>query len=459
MTVVRQFDGTDDVVTLALGGANVAAGPITIAAVVKITNQAHYSTFITGLNSSAVREWSFYVESSAAGSSLIFESDGGEQASTMTLTPQEMWCLVAVTKTSGTTTPKFHKYVYNTATWTHQDAAGTMTNGAAPGAGGSIVLGAFQASNFFEGQMAAAAVWTTALADADLEGIVGSFSSWTGFSTPPVAAWRLDGAVASGVQDTIGAADETSVTGTLLTHAYEFGFDDSTPAAPSVYGFGTIATHASSTTLAPTYPSGIQANDIAILLAGSAGGAASPITWPGDFTEIEQQSTGGMLGGAAYQRLAGDETAPTVTFAADGGGQYAMIVVYRDVITTGTPYEALSDSGAANSDTIPSSTQCITTGTERTVVCCIFVDDDTAPSSGNPPASWVIDAAQTTTTGTDFRLQTDSIYVPSAATVAATDMFTLPANDFNRTITFALLPVPAAAGGTKPKMLLLVGCG
>src|SRR5262245_38024598 len=45
------------------------------------------------------------------------------QASTITLTTTDGWALVACGKGSGTVTPRFHKYVYSSNAFTHEDGA------------------------------------------------------------------------------------------------------------------------------------------------------------------------------------------------------------------------------------------------------------------------------------------------------------------------------------------------
>jgi endo-1,3-1,4-beta-glycanase ExoK len=108
-----------------------------------------------------------------------------------------------------------HKCVLSTGTWTHADAAGTLANSGT--AANSARLGSTQAaSGFYQGDIGVLAVGNTVLNDAAIEALATGEAAWStaGF----VALWTLDQAsVATALQDTIGAADQTSINGTSVT--------------------------------------------------------------------------------------------------------------------------------------------------------------------------------------------------------------------------------------------------
>ena len=75
-------------------------------------------------------------------------------ATTLSLVAADGWCLIAASKTSGTTTPRFHKYVYSSNVWTHEDGAATLADPSAPA--NNAWLGALASSDFWDGDIALA---------------------------------------------------------------------------------------------------------------------------------------------------------------------------------------------------------------------------------------------------------------------------------------------------------------
>jgi hypothetical protein len=87
---------------------------------------------------------------------------------------REDWAIVVVTKTAGTTKPRFHRWIESGGGWVHEDGVGTIANPTL-GTPGKITIGSFQKTSspnrFFDGDVAVAGVWNVALTDLEVEGL------------------------------------------------------------------------------------------------------------------------------------------------------------------------------------------------------------------------------------------------------------------------------------------------
>ncbi len=211
---VRRFDGVDDAVVLALGSLGFAMGVGTIAVICKASSDTANDTFLWVGNSSTSARWGFDTTSNTTPRARAGTA-GAVSAPTIRLLAADGWVLLAWCKATGTTTPRFHKYNFGTSTWTHEDGASTLADSGTPTTNAHI--GSFRAagSPFFAGDMGIAAAWNVKLTDAEVEALVVSEADWSTVS--PVALWPLtQAATTDPVLDTIGAADETALTGTTV---------------------------------------------------------------------------------------------------------------------------------------------------------------------------------------------------------------------------------------------------
>lgn len=116
--------------------------------------------------------------------------EGANTQAASSLTAADGWCLIAVGKDSNGT-PRFHKYVYDTRTWTHTNAGGTLANGGNPAT--SCYIGDWSSGgDAFGGDIAVVARWNApAFSDQQVESLVGGFGAW--FSPGnPASLWVLD---------------------------------------------------------------------------------------------------------------------------------------------------------------------------------------------------------------------------------------------------------------------------
>ena len=208
---VRTFDGVDDFITLGLGSLGFAFGPGSIVMWVKRGAGASGTDKLLKVGTSAV-SGQYGVDFSAT-QPLLRCGTTTVGATGITLESADGWGLVAVTKATGTVTPRLH--LYNAGTWTHEDGTGTLANSGVPGT--SARIGADQTpANFFAGDVGALAVYTTVLDDTAVEALAVDLQAWIDAS--PAALWVLDQpSLPDALQDDIGTADESAITGTTVT--------------------------------------------------------------------------------------------------------------------------------------------------------------------------------------------------------------------------------------------------
>jgi hypothetical protein len=150
---------------------------------------------------------------------LGYVTSAAVNAPTLSVTPSDGWALVAASKASGAAAPRFHKYVYSTDTWTRENAATTLPDSSitlATGRLGATVNTSTTNFRFFDGSIAAVAVFGSALSDDQISSLPHSLAPWA--SLGPVAMWVLDQQAANYaiVDWTGGGANQTAITGTTV---------------------------------------------------------------------------------------------------------------------------------------------------------------------------------------------------------------------------------------------------
>jgi hypothetical protein len=212
----RTFDGASDNV-ICEAGATTATTFGTFAAIIKRNSTAlngivalHNSApnFIVGLE----------ILDHASGDFAVYGSASGDINSAFTVTNADGWILLVCGKATGTATPRFHKYVYSTDTWTHSNGGGTLAN--TSGTVDNVKFGMAGAGTGadFAGDLAVSAVWKNRqLTDTEVEQLAFSLMGW--HATTPTALWVFDqSATTQNVIDlTGGAANQRSTTGNVVS--------------------------------------------------------------------------------------------------------------------------------------------------------------------------------------------------------------------------------------------------
>jgi hypothetical protein len=450
MITVRSFDGSDDTIQTSIGSCNIN-GAVTMLAIVYLDDLGQSNTFFRVQNAGGTKGWSLI---SLQTSGLIrFANITVDNRDSTTALIAGTWYLIAATKATGTVTSRFHIYDYSAETWVHEDTTGGTTSNIVSPDMDRINFGSNGGGlNLHDGKMAACALWNAALSDGDLESLVpGDYADITGFSTAPVGAWRFDQASpGDGLEDDIGSADETSITGTASVLEAPFGFDSDSP----ITFVGRGAKGAGGNTAADItmgVPHGLKENDIVLFPAGSGGGGEYNSIEDNNAvaaTQIDEVSDGNITGSFWWYRC--PSTVPT-SFEANrntGGQPLGIPYAFRGCLQSSTPFEdATIDSEITTAETTPDTATITTTDVNRWVVGLFVIDDD--PDWTDFPESSFADlGGDGDTTGSDMRIDACAKIQATAATVNGVAIGTLPGTEFWVSMTLALIPEPTSAGPT-----------
>lgn len=214
--MARAFNGTTDSITTTVGAlAGFASG--TFAALARRTNESGWHGIVATRQSDGTT-WEAYLDiapSAHATASAIWTSwNGTDHANTLKFTQADGWCIIAATKATGSATPRYHKYVLSTQTWTHDNGVGAVAN-ATSISGGNIILGNV-AGDQLAGDIAAVAMYGRTFTDQEIESLAGSWEVWLSYG--PMGAWLLDqAATAQTVLDwSGGGANQSAISGTTI---------------------------------------------------------------------------------------------------------------------------------------------------------------------------------------------------------------------------------------------------
>lgn len=312
-------------ITTAIGGLSAVTFG-TIACVVKRNADAAWHGLV-GLNTSA-GAIQFGLEFSDVNAISMRIGASDFTSPTATVQAADNWVLVVVTKATGTVAPRFHRFSFTLGTWTHENGASTAANATAPGGTGLVKLGMLTAAttDYADVTMSAAAVWGSALSDAQVESLTANLNAWTALS--PAAMWVFDQAsTATALDDeTNGGATQTSITGTTVASGDPLVF--STPlvyrASSGTQGFG------GTSSVVLTIPAAVQTGDLMVavvsykLLTGTAT-LNTPSGWSALYSPTNGPS-GSTYQGAIFTKTAtGTDAGSTVTFNATSGSQQLTV--------------------------------------------------------------------------------------------------------------------------------------
>jgi hypothetical protein len=220
--VARTFDGAADEIQVGIGGCNLT-GAFTVVVVMRRNSAgASYHALCTPHTSANAAVYGLEIENNSDGNQLQVQVGGTFVASTFTVGTADSWVLLAGGKAAGTTTPRVHKYVYNTNTWTHQNASGTAGNPTST-AGGTVRFGRWQNTDDLDGDLAAAAIFDRLLTDAEVEQLAHSLQGW--LAAAPVGMWVFDQqSTGTAVNDWTGnGAQQSSLSGTAVAASSVIG--------------------------------------------------------------------------------------------------------------------------------------------------------------------------------------------------------------------------------------------
>lgn len=188
-------------VVCSLGNANISTG-YTLAALVRPTTVNAYHSLLQVVTSTPTDCISLESKDNAA---LITSVDAVEVATGVAVNlTATVWWLCLVTKASGSATPRFHGYSFNTSTWQHANAGAAAADTARTAA--NIQIGEWENADPFVGFGAAWAIWGDTLTDLQIETMTANFNAWTALSPQ----WMVVAHGTTPMVDEIGTGNETS---------------------------------------------------------------------------------------------------------------------------------------------------------------------------------------------------------------------------------------------------------
>jgi hypothetical protein len=220
---VREFDGDDDVLTMAVGDlANATGGTLSIAVVWKPGTDSHFGGIVQGRNAGDAITFSMHTFDA----DVWIDIGGDSSFACIPYAEADGWVIHGLRNQAGENGVRSHVYNLTTpAGWAHANIVEGRT--AADTTPATLIrIGAFGTNNL-DGRLAAIAVWDgTALDDTQFETLSGGLAAWLALN--PTACWVFNqAAVTDDVLDlTGGGADQTARTGTTVIT------DDDPPAFP-----------------------------------------------------------------------------------------------------------------------------------------------------------------------------------------------------------------------------------
>lgn len=242
---VREFNGTTDIIKTSGGSVGqLTNGAWTLVNIIRPTVlDVHRGTMGVGAGSALLIAMNVRNDDVLIAIDDTF--DNGEPVGLAA----GVWHICAITKPSGTATPRFHGKPLGSGVWAHTNAVTNWTPTA--GTCDKCWLGGYGDNVFdppFSGRVATSAVFTAELSDADVESIQTTPSTRQLADLGAVALWDLNQASTSDpVLDLVGTADQTSISGTTVVNGgdppgWTFGLSapvSVTPAMIQPVGHGT----------------------------------------------------------------------------------------------------------------------------------------------------------------------------------------------------------------------------
>jgi hypothetical protein len=211
--MARNFAGTGDSIGCAIGGCNLGYG--TFAAILTRPVDTALTAVIGVQTSGSTNRMRLQIN---ATDELRMTHGSAVDSPTIRVLAADGWVFVAAGKGTGTTTPRFHEYVYSTNTWIHEDGGATSADATVPGSDGFVRLGQNAgAAQSLQGDLLIAGYYAGTLTDAQIESMAFSLSAW--LSAPNLAGlWLLDQSLTTqNVIDLTGnGANQTTLVGTAV---------------------------------------------------------------------------------------------------------------------------------------------------------------------------------------------------------------------------------------------------
>ena len=321
----RFFDGSDDEIITSAGTLNNYTFGSVVVLLRRDSGDTDWSApcMLHTSGGSAVAGLEF--KPTADGAFLVVLSGAGDvEHNSIAVTNSDGWVIAATTKATGTATPRGHKGVMSSLTWTHTNCRDlTLANNGSTVS--TVRFGQWETIDRFGGEIAAVGIWKSrVLTDNEIEGLSAGLYAWSALS--PTALWRFNqAAVTTTVDDLTGnGASQSSRVGTTVDsdEPPTFLYGILPPAAATLTGTATIASTAAvdrsaaasltaTATLAGT--AAVDRPATSSLTATATITATASVTRPAD---AALTGTATIASTAAVDRVAASALTATATLAA-----------------------------------------------------------------------------------------------------------------------------------------------
>lgn len=361
--MARRFTAASgDVLDLAVGGlSSFTMSGATIVTMVRRASTGTAMELFTSYTTGRVGRGSIYIDGPTSQLSIYNVADGTFPSCSITVSNTEGWVIVGVSKAAGSATPRGHKWVAATGTSSHANMTSTQADWSTPGASGSFGLSDFGAGEYFDGEVAAVAVFPTVLTDSQFESLQAGLGAWLAYA-PSLLVVPDQAAVTQTVRDWAGTSHQSARTGTTvgtnspplsyggtILAAYAADAGGSVPVTQTDTGSGADALTTTAATTVTDTGSGADALTIAATLAVTAdtgsGADTLGVAWPTSDTGAGTDALAVAAAIPASDTGTGSDAlgiATTLTDTGTGVDALAVSVAVALVADTGSGADVLS---------------------------------------------------------------------------------------------------------------------
>jgi hypothetical protein len=223
------------------------AGPITMLALVKRTSATGGFLMSVADSGGTNRDFALEIQddTTTTGNPQMYVVNTGIPATAVSTAAADGWLLLAVTKASGSSNPRYHKYSLDTDTWTRQNAPDPLFDGPVTPGTDTIRFGLHHnGGRPLACKLALFALYNVALTDGQLDGIATASTTFSLLNTgasDPLGLWEFTQAsTGTAVVDLVGDADQVAISGTSVATGDDPAWTFGVPVIITKTGLGIV---------------------------------------------------------------------------------------------------------------------------------------------------------------------------------------------------------------------------
>jgi DNA-binding beta-propeller fold protein YncE len=206
----RTFDGIDDWLSLEGGAVDLTATGFTIITVGRAFARVGWQSILQSKDTGGSEMWSHEF---SGGDNLMIQASGTDAYSTWQMDP-DVWQIWALTKPVGSSAVRFHKYDFDTSTWTRDNGAAVLNP---TGVITQLFPATWAGAEYFGGEFAAQAIFGDDLSDAEMNAIPAmTRDEFLAMANMLWCVFYDQASVTDPILDLIGNLDESNRIGTTV---------------------------------------------------------------------------------------------------------------------------------------------------------------------------------------------------------------------------------------------------